>query len=292
MKKIIGVSLAFILTLGATAQNEQIQNKNGVDVMPVSGEWALGMNAIPVFTYVGNLMGYTNSNTNLQGNKFVNYWAGNTIFGKYMLSDDNAVRAHLRIGEFVNQFDNYVFDDVADSPDSLVMDQYKFSSSIWNLGVGYEFRRGKTRLRGIYGGELLFSYQTGINREYSYGNAMGNGNPAPESTTWFNFGGVSGEGALGQRIVSEKGGNFTGLGARGFIGVEYFIAPKICFGTEFGWSVNVGKTSETVQTIEWWDPTANTTGAVRYEEIETAGSRNLSIDTDNFGGSLYFMFYF
>lgn len=293
MKKIIGASLALVLSAASFAQgNDQIQNKNGVDIMPVSGEIGIGMNAIPVMNYLGNMFGYTGSNTSLSGNKFISYFSGNTLFGKYMLSNDNAVRGHLRIGQFNNVYENMVFDDTQNDPDALVYDSYTTRSSFYNLGVGYEFRRGKTRLRGIYGGEILYSFVRGTSNDYSYGNAYGLGNPAPTATSWFNWGGVAGEGPTAERALTSWGGNYNGLGIRAFAGVEYYIAPKICIGTEFGWGITAGMTSESTTRTEYWDPTANGTGAVAWRDVTTAGSKGIGIDTDNFGGALYFMFWF
>ena len=174
MKKIIGVSVALIFSVASIAQsNDQIQNKNDVDMMPVKGEIGFGMNAVPVFNYVGNLFGYTGNNNVLSGNKFVSYFAANTLFGKYMISDNNAIRAHLRIGQFSNIYENMVFDDTQNDPSMLVLDSYSTNSTFINLGVGYEFRRGKTRLRGIYGGELLYQHQKNTTTNFSYGNTYG-----------------------------------------------------------------------------------------------------------------------
>lgn len=285
--------MALFFSAASIAQsNDQVQNKNGVDIMPVAGEIGVGMNALPIFEYVGDLFGYTGNNTALSGNKFVSYFAGNTLFGKYMLSDNNAVRAHLRIGQFNNVYENMVFDDTQNDPDMLVTDTYTTRSSFYNFGVGYEFRRGKTRLRGTYGGELLYTFVRGTSTDYAYGNAYGAGNPAPTSTTWFSFGGVSGEGAVAERPLETYGGNFNGLGLRAFAGVEYYIAPKICFGTEFGWSINAGMTGEATTRTEYWDPTADGTGGVAYRDVLSSGSKGIAIDTDNFGGALYFMFWF
>ncbi|MBI3136754.1 MAG: hypothetical protein HYZ14_18920 [Bacteroidetes bacterium] len=292
MKKIIGVSLALVLSAVSFAQNEQIQNKNGVDMMPVAGEWGVGMNALPVINYIGNAFNGNTANFNMNGNKFVNYWAGNTLFGKYMLSDDNAVRAQLRIGQYNNTYNNYVYSDRASSPDSLVLDTYTTRSSFYNIGAGYEFRRGKNRLRGIYGGEVMYMFQRGISTDYTYGNGYGVGNMAPTATSWWSWGGVNTEAPTAERIVSQTGGNYNGIGLRGFIGVEYYILPKICFGTEFGWGLMYGKTGEMTTRTEYFDAGQASGEEVIWRETTTAGNTGLSIDTDNFGGSLYMMFYF
>lgn len=289
MKKIIGVSLALVLSAVSFAQNEQIQNKNGVDMMPESGEWGVGMNALPVINYIGNAFNGNTGNFNMNGNKFVNYWAANTLFGKYMLSDNNAIRAQLRIGQYNNTYNNYVFNDRVANPDSLLKDTYTTHSSYYNIGVGYEFRRGKNRLRGIYGGEVMYMFQRGMSSDYTYGNGFGIGNQGPTATEWTSWGGVSNEAAHGQRVVSQKGGNYNGLGLRGFIGVEYYVLPKICIGTEFGWAAMFGATGEMATKMEHYDAGLD---ATIWEQTVTAGSKGFSLDTDNFGGSLYMMFYF
>jgi hypothetical protein len=297
MKKIIGVSLALVFSAASIAQsNDQVQNKNGVDIMPVSGEWGVGMNALPILNYLGNSFNGNAGNFNLNGDKFTNYWGANTIYGKYMISDDNAIRAQLRIGHFSNTYDNWVYDDTKNSPDSVVLDTYKTTSSFYNIGAGYEFRRGKTRLKGIYGGEAMYMYQQSQNAEYTYGNAYGLGNQAPTATSWFSWGGVNSEAATAERVIWSENGAFHGVGLRGFLGVEYYILPKICIGTEFGWSFMWGTTGEGTTRMEYFDPTGTdadgNVGVTTWRDVTTAGNRGWMVDTDNFNGSLYMMFYF
>jgi hypothetical protein len=292
MKKLIGLSFVLVFSANLFAQVEQIQNKNGVDIMPEAGEFAIGVNAVPVLNYIGDLFGYTGSNGAMGGNKFVDYFAANTLFGKYMLTDRTAIRGHFRIGQYNATYNNDIFDDTQNDPNMLVQDTYSSQSSFYNIGVGYEFRRGKTRLRGIYGGEIMYQFARGVSRDYTYGNAFGNGNPAPTATTWTPGGTAVAEGPLAERVMSVRGSNYNGFGARAFAGVEYYIAPKICVGTEFGWSIMAGTNGSTSTKVEFWDPTAEAGGVATFRETTTASSNSLIIDTDNFGGALYFMFYF
>lgn len=54
-----------------------------------------------------------------------------------------------------------------------------------------------------------------------------------------------------------------------------------------------GKSGESVTRTEFWAPTVDVpTGEKTWREVTTAGSSGWNIDTDNFGGSLYMMFYF
>lgn len=298
MKKIIGMYIAMLSCGAAVAQsNPQIQNKNNVDIMPVQGEFAIGVDAAPFLRYVGDIFGRTSSNTSLSGNKFIpNYFASNTIFGKYMLTNDNAIRANFRIAE-MNSVDKYdVYNDATNSPDSTVVDTRTYNESIYNIGVGYEFRRGSTRLKGIYGGEVIFNrYKERMN--YEYGNPFASSNQTP--TSMFNANGSfqGGKGNnIAERQVSRDYGTGFGFGLRAFVGVEYYFAPKICIGTEFGWALNYMNYSTTTMTSEYFDPTAvNADGSIGgvVERVTTSsGNRDLDIDTDNFNGSLYLMFYF
>ncbi len=292
MRKILTI-IAVLLSASSIAQsNDQIQNKNGVDIMPVEGEFGIGVNAVPIFNFVGDIFGYTGSNNALSGNKFTSYFASNTLFGKYMLTNDNAVRAHFRFGNSSGNFSNEVFDDTQNHPDSLVEDTYKYSSTVFNIGLGYEWRRGKTRLKGVYGGEVMYQHQGSFSQEYTYGNTFGNGNASPTSTDWSSGGTVLSENPLAERMVNRVSGKFNGFGVRAFAGIEYFIAPKICFGTEFGWGLLAGFNGESTNATEFWDPTGNGTGAISENEIIGAKSRTFVLDTDNFNGSIYFMFYF
>jgi hypothetical protein len=60
MKKFLSIAIAMSLGVAASAQgNEQVQNKKGVDIMPVSGEFAVGWGAsyATVSTWIGDLFG-------------------------------------------------------------------------------------------------------------------------------------------------------------------------------------------------------------------------------------------
>ena len=298
MKKIVGISIAMLsCSLLFSQGNPQIQNKNGVDIMPVKGEFAIGVNATPFLTFAGNLFGYNNSNTSLNSNKFIgNAFGGNTIYGKYMLTDDNAIRANFRISDYdyTNRYD--VYDDSKNSPDSIVTDSRSTDNNTINLGVGYEFRRGSTRLKGLYGGDFML-YRRHSNTEFNYGNAMAGSNQTPTSAFNVNgsYQGTNGNN-VAERMLMSKSGTTLGAGLRAFAGVEYFFAPKICIGTEFGWTMLVSKTGKSMTTTEYYDPNATnedgSIGGVVIKENVVSGSRSFELDTDNFNAALYLMFYF
>lgn len=290
MKKVMLLTATICFAFIGNAQNNpQIQNKKNVDIMPVQGEFGIGINAVPVLVYVGDLFGLTGNNTAIAGNKYVSVFATNTLYGKYMLTDNTAIRGHFRVGMFSNNYANRLDDDGQDDPNFLVTDTYARNTGVYNIGGGYEWRRGSTRLRGIYGGELFYQHVQGIKREYTYGNPLQGGNEFPTSTIFGEFGTINSEAPEAERTLSTTGGAFNGVGLRAFAGVEYYIAPKICIGTEFGWGALYGNTGDQTVTSEYWDFANN----ARVERTTTnPGASRFTLDTDNFNGALYFMLFF
>lgn len=289
MKKILSISLGLLLTGVSIAQsNDQIQNKKGVDMMPVKGEFAIGagIGMSTLTGYFGDMFNNANNN-NLGSSLFRSNGLGGTmVFGKYMISDNNAIRAGFANNGYDNSYKYEVYDDRSNNPDSLVVDNFRENSSSTTLSVGYEFRRGKTRLRGIYGADALMSWSGGYHETYTYGNALSYQNMAP-TTQWGN---------QGERTLTTDGGTTFGLGVRGFVGVEYFVAPKICIGTEFGWSINYVNRSRSKEVTERFDIFAtdadNPFGQVVTKETYDLGSRSWSSGLDNANSQIYLTFFF
>jgi hypothetical protein len=271
------------------AQEEPLKNKKGHIILPEAGEFALGFNAIPVLTFIGNTFNGNTFNNSIGDDKFASGFGQNVIFGKYFLEDKKAIRVDFRFGVHSATFENNVINDAQNSPDSLVADEAKLVNQNYVIGVGHEWRMGTGRLQGVVGGGLFYGFNSSTKSKFEYGNDFSAGNAAPTSTTWDNFGNALGVSSMGERVVSVKGGNTWGLGARLFAGVEYFIAPKISLGAEFGWFLAYSKTGEATATFESWD---GGSGDVVSREQSTSSSRRFDVDTDNFGGALYLMFHF
>lgn len=285
------IALGLCVAASVNAQgNEQIQNKNGKDIMPVKGEWAVGVGVsmTAVTGWVGSMFGYTGYNS--VGQTYLTHPATGqqSIFGKYMVSDNNAIRMSISNGgsDFTNNFQTY--DDRANDPDSTVTDKFRSNSSGTYVSAGWEWRRGKSRLRGVYGAEAIMSW-TNQHNHYTYGNALSASNPTPTASigSWSSDYG---------RITEQRFGATFGAGVRGFIGVEYFLAPKICIGTEFGWRAMLSQTGKTKTSYEEYDAFIENEdgsfGAIRTETIESLGSRTLSTGIDNLSTQMYFHFYF
>ncbi len=288
--KFLSVLAAFGMVVSATyAQDEPMTNKNGQAIMPVAGDIGLGFNAVPLLNFVGNSFNGNTNNTYAGSNRFVSNFNDNAIFGKYMIADDAAIRMHLRIAGTRASLNNSVFDDTRNSPDSLVSDKLVINNSLYILGSGYEMRRGKGRVRGIFGAEAFVGYGRPDQRRYSYGNAFGLLNPAPTSTDWDAQGGVNSEAATAERMVSRLGGSQFTVGVRPFIGIEYFFAPRISIGSEFGWGISYNRFGRANNTYEAFE---SSTGNVINRTEKSDVSHVTAVDTDNFNGALFLMFYF
>ncbi len=283
--KVVSTLGAVALTFSMQAQDTDLTNVEGVPVLPEQGEYAIGFNAVPILNWIGNSFNNTANNTYAGDNKFVSNLGNNVLFGKYMLENNRAIRAHLRVG--VNNFsrDNYVIDDTENSPTIFVTDNQKLTNQTYTVGGGYEFRRGQGRLQGIYGADVFFMYNK-TSESYEYGNAFGELNQAPTTTTNFGTGAAQ---PTGQRLMEVESGGTFGTGLRPFVGVEYFFGSKMSIGGEFGWNVMFATTGDGESVSRYYDPVAAETVDITDE---VAGSRSWNLDTDNFNGAIFLMFYF
>jgi hypothetical protein len=209
MKKLL---FMIALVLGATAMNAQemcCKTKNGTPVLPEAGEFSIGIDAVPVLNYFGNLFNQAGNNA------AVGYQQANTITGTYMKTANLAYRGKLRIG---------LNNSSVDSVDT--------QSTNITVGGGIMKYRGKGRLQGYYGAEA------GINTSSGSVSVSGTETKAPST---------------------------LGFYGRGFIGAQYFVAPKVSIGTEYGWGPSFNKTDD---------------------------NSSFSLDVDNMGGAIYLSLFF
>jgi hypothetical protein len=90
-------------------------------------------------------------------------------------------------------------------------------------------------------------------------------------------------GAIGSgRIIERNNGSTFMFGVRGFVGVEYFILPKISLGGEFGWGLGLGTTTgKTTSSIESIGNTGSGANVVGTTTSEQPKSGYFMLDTDN-----------
>jgi hypothetical protein len=177
----------FVASVG-NAQEEPLKNKKGHVVLPETGDYALGFNAVPILTFIGNTFNGNTNNTSIGDDKFASGFGQNVIFGKYFLAPEKAVRIDFRFGLHSATFKNDVISDLANSPDSLVVDKAKLLNQNYVIGLGHEWRMGTGRLQGVVGGGLFYGFNSSTKATYDYGNTFSGGNASPLSTIWDNSG--------------------------------------------------------------------------------------------------------
>lgn len=281
MKHLTILICATLLSVGLFAQEVDMLSKRGEMILPQQGEMALGIDAMPVFGYFGDLFnGTVGNNTDFD---FVNgLYNANTIYVKYYLEDQVAIRGAVRIG-YENWIDKEFVTMDQQIPDPLVQVTDKNSFNSTNIGVGgdYLMYRGKGRVQGYFGGGAFINYNSWRDK-YTYGNAM---TTEFNSPTWFDFGPANAQVTGSERPLESYSNNDLGITLRGVIGVEYFFAPKISVGGEMGLGINASRDGS-YTTVERW------TGTDR--EVETTkNAHDGFVGIDNFtSGSLFIMFHF
>lgn len=259
------------------AQTTPMTNKNGLTITPEAGDWVLGMNAAPFLNYIGNMFNANDSNT--VGVNFVN---NNAIYGKYYVNSDMAYRGSFRITTFANSVTTLQDTNTVSVSPSYVENKVTASGFAFYLSAGIEKRKGHNRLQGYYGVDAILSLGAAApNMKADYGLTMDSTNVANGyvPTT---------------RMLSSKAGAQFGIGVRPFVGVEYFVLPKLSIGGEFGWGLSFVTTGGGEVITENYGPnppsgTANTTFEVT---TETGKSNSFVLNTDNLGGAIRILYHF
>ncbi len=262
--------------MGDESKKEAFKSKRGVYILPEAGDIALGFDAAPFFGYLGDMFnGTANNGINTD---FIRRQA---IAGKYFLDENTAVRAELRIG--INNTKNQEF--VAESGTDLAQNVFVTDKQIrkqtdLHLSAGYEMRRGYGRVQGYFGGMGGVGY-TKTNISYEYGNPITAVYTNPAANNY-------GNNLTGRGRITEVN-NLTDLtfGVRGFIGVEYFFAPKISIGAEFGWGPSFSVTADGNTTEEFWTGTE-----LKTQTTDVARDTQFRLDTDNAMGNIFLLFHF
>ena len=296
MKKLIVIILSACL-FPAMLWAEEKQQKQ---YLPEEGDWALGIDVVPILKYIGNAFNGTNGSNELShvgGTPFTSGKFGGqglmptvSIMGKYMLTDEWAVRAN--VGLMISSANNkaYSIDDkaLAENPfsEAKVIDGARYDRNGMSMLLGAEYRKGSRRIQGVFGAGLLFAFQNS-KETYSWGNALTEINQSPTSHSFANMPTLpSGYRALTQ---NEAGSDFY-LGVTGSAGVEWFVAPKIALGAEVNLSLYYIFGTQTYVESEGYNATL---GKVETRtDLYAPGSNGIYFGTESLGGSLYMTFYF
>lgn len=296
MKKIIAIILSACL-FPAMLWAEEKQQKQ---YLPEEGDWALGIDVVPILKYIGNAFNGTNGSNELShvgGTPFTSGKFGGqglmptvSIMGKYMLTDEWAVRAN--VGLMISSANNkaYSIDDkaLAENPfsEAKVIDGARYDRNGMSMLLGAEYRKGARRIQGVFGAGLLFAFQNS-KETYSWGNALTEINQSPTSHSFANMPTLP----TGYRALKQNGaGSDFYLGLTGSAGVEWFVAPKIALGAEVNLSLYYIFGTQTYVESEGYNATL---GKVETRtDLYAPGSNGIYFGTESLGGSLYMTFYF
>jgi hypothetical protein len=192
MKKIILTAVAVFAFSFANAQD--LKSKKGEPFLPEAGDWGISFQANNLFSYVGNAFNGAGSNGI---GAVANPNSSGSFTGKKFKT--------------ANQADRYTVGFAAGTSSDTDASDVTTKMTVLNLevGIGKEWRRGKTRLQGFYGYDLI----AGLNL-------------------------IDSE-KIGSAAAVKQGVGFN-VGAQGFLGAEYFIFPKMAIGASYTYGVNIG----------------------------------------------------
>lgn len=290
--------------------SNEIRSKRGHIILPQAGDLAIGFNTIPVIDFLLNslgqvsIMGNAAPPANGAASDALTYTneTNNIIVGKYFIADDAALR--FKFGYNRNNSHQTVAVQDAEAMASAVLgtqddidaaslirvdDKLNSQRSNITLSVGYEKRRGYGRLQGFYGAEAGINW-TKADAQVEYGNAFSDLHEV--DYTNFNTNGTNATATLNpnstndaERVTSAEFDGGFGFGARAFIGVEYFFAPKISIAAEYGWGYVYTNTTKSTTTREVYHN--GQAGPTILTEVENNGDSSSSHawNVDNDGNS-------
>lgn len=245
MKKLISFVFVAVMFLNI-ANAQELVSKKGFIILPEAGDIVLGFDAVPLADLALNFANIMVNTGQTAGHPGYVGGFNQVIVGKYFMSESMAIRAKIGINTNRTSATAY-FDDPKDmlayplDPDQWgeLKDVAVSTSREIILAGGLEFRRGHNRLQGFYGAEALIGLaHSGTSNKY--------GIEMNQETV------VTNPWVPAVRTLSTSAGNAISFGLRGFIGVEYFFAPKMSVGGEFGWGLGITTTPRGKVKTETW----------------------------------------
>jgi hypothetical protein len=267
MKKIL--LLAGFTTFSFSVFAQDLMSKKGTPILPEAKDWSISFDAVPFLDYAFDKSRIMSPTAASSAAGSMSFQTPFTIVGKCMKDANTAYRLKLRIGMNSSTQNTYVLKD-GTTTNEMVKDSKVTTGHNITLGAGMQHYRGKGRLRGFYGAEGMIMLNKAASDKFTYGNAV---------TSTF----------LGTRTTEDKKGSSFGLGVRGFVGAEYFFAPKMSMGVELGWGPSLYSTGDGTKTEEMWDSSSST---VKSVSTKTGGNSGFNLDVDNASGAIMFAIYF
>lgn len=258
---------------------EVVKESNSKEYLPKAGDISIGAGALPYLEFLGNAFnGNTDNSLNL---------GETTLYFKYFLTDNTAVRAIIGIDNSTNNRRRYVADDLLRldplNPNAMAEDLEVRKNRDMFLKVGYQIYKTRNRLAGYYGAQIGYGYENYFS-EYTYANPISALNQIPSSA---HFGeNISGS----SRVLEAKDGTSNTISAGLFIGVEYFFMPKMSIGGEYALDFQYSWDGQANATSESWSGS---------ETVKTDRPINPTQSSSSFGtdrpatyGGLFLSFYF
>lgn len=247
----LGASSATPPTPAAAPVSGAADDKVGREAFgPKARDLSISFDAVPMLNFALNVVNiFGNTGQTADG---IIAWPsgfGNTISMKYMLTDAIAIRG-LVGAAFSNTTTTTYYAhpvDVAD-PDVAAGDEKEIQDStstninaMW-LGGGAEYRDTLfDRLQGYGGVEARFGFgggSTSTDYGWRYNQDAADFGVVVDGTS---------------RVLRADQGMFGWLTARAFVGVEYFIVPKVSLGAEYGLSMTFAGQGRGVVETETWN---------------------------------------
>jgi hypothetical protein len=292
MKRYLLLIAACVLSATAVVA----QDSDDKRYVPESGDFSIGIDVKPLFNYVGNMFNGTTENEieNIGGQPITgdnedfaidDIAPDVSIMGKYMLTNNWALRANIGVMLSNKKERAYVRDDAAflTNPfsEDMLIDTRTASRNGLSAMLGAEYHKGTRRVQGIFGFGLLVGFNQ-AKTSYNYANALTVINQHP-SAYWNTFTGS-------YRTLTSKTESNVFFGISGSAGVEWFVAPKVALGAEVNLSLYSVLGGQVYVEEEGYNSVLGKV-ETRYE-IMSPGDRALVFGTQNLGGSLYMSFYF
>ena len=229
--------------------------------LPNEGDWSIGFDATSSLNYFGNLF---NSSATAPTAGYVDGF-DQTIYAKLMTSDTEAWRVRVGLNMYKETNKSNVQDNSSSDASATVTDKNTLGETNIKLWLGKEFRRGSTRLQGVYGAEAGLALASTTEKN-DYGNSAENG---------------------GTGMIKDKSGMELGIMLRGFIGFEYFMMPRMSIGGEYGWGFTFMSKGGGSTTTLTWDGSES-----EENTVDNANDSELGFKNDNATGSLVLRMYF
>ena len=196
----------------------------------------LSMNAAPILDFMLNSSNIGNNTGQTAETPGFTSSFPQTFVGRYFLDDKTALRMYVGLKSLSSDTTTYF----NLTPTDEIFETNKVNEFDFTLGLGIEKRKSTSRLQGFIGSEIFLLINSVKNK-----NKFGLIYNVTNETAGNIIGGDS-------RILKDKLIRY-GVGARAFVGIEYFVVPRISIGTELGWSFAVLFQPRRTTTTEYWD---------------------------------------